>query len=91
MDSKQCNNISREDLLMRIREIQFLVIDFNLFLDNHPQEKQVLNEYNKATKQLISLKKMYEVKFGVLTNFGYSTSQYPWTWINEPWPWENGI
>lgn len=77
-----------EDLLKRIQELEFAAVDLNLFLDNHPENQQALIDYNKITEELKKLKKMYEAQYGPLTNFGYAPSQYPWAWVNDPWPWE---
>ncbi|EQJ11755.1 cotJB family protein [Clostridioides difficile P7] len=33
----------------------------------------------------------YESKYGALTNFGYESSEYPWSWISEPWPWDKSF
>jgi len=77
-----------EDLLKRIQELEFAAVDLNLYLDNHPENQQALIDYNKITEELKKLKKMYEAQYGPLTNYGYAPSQYPWAWVNDPWPWE---
>lgn len=81
-------DMTREELMGKIRELQFAAVELNLFLDNHPENKQALSDYNKISEDLCELKKMYEEKCGPLTNYGYAPSQYPWQWVNEPWPWE---
>jgi spore coat protein JB len=78
------------ELLQRIRELEFAAVDLNLYLDNHPSCQKALIDYNTITQDLIRLKKVYEAQFGPLTNYGCSLSQYPWQWVNEPWPWETG-
>jgi len=78
----------RKELLLKIQELEFAVVDLNLFLDTHPGSEQALADYNKYTQELINLKDVYEMKYGPLTNFGYSPSQCPWQWVDEPWPWE---
>lgn len=80
--------MSREDLLRKIQELEFAVIDLNLYLDTHPENQRALMDYNMFTSELIRLKRMYEMKYGPFTNFGYAPSQYPWRWIEDPWPWE---
>ncbi|HCD09371.1 MAG TPA: spore coat protein CotJB, partial [Thermoanaerobacter sp.] len=30
----------------------------------------------------------YEQFYGPLMVFGHSQSQYPWKWVDDPWPWE---
>lgn len=82
--------MNRKELLNKIRELEFAAVELNLYLDNFPHNKQALMDYNCFTEELMKCKKMYESKYGPLTNFGYSLSQYPWAWVNDPWPWESG-
>jgi spore coat protein JB len=82
--------MGRYELLCKIRELEFAAVDINLYLDNHPENQQAVEDYNKFTQELMALKKKYDAEFGPLTNFGYCPSQYPWAWVNEPWPWESG-
>ena len=46
-----------------------------IILDNQRQEKK-----NKVRE--------YETKYGSLTTNSNSLNNYPWGWIDEPWPWE---
>lgn len=82
------DNLSREEMLNKIQELEFAAIDLNLFLDNHPNHKQALADYNKFTGELMDLKKNYVSIHGPLSNFGSAPSQYPWQWVEDPWPWE---
>ena len=88
--SKGSIEMKRWELLGRIREVEFAAVDLNLFLDNHPENQQALDEYNKFVRELRGLKEKYVEEYGPLTNFGYCESKYPWMWVNEPWPWESG-
>ena len=82
--------MSKDQLLLlhRIQELQFVAIELNLYLDTPPEEKEPLMEYNRVSQQLNNLKNIYEARYGPLIVFGHSPSQYPWQWINSPWPWE---
>lgn len=82
------NKLSREELMDKIYELKFAVVDLNLFLDNNPDNKEALMDYNAFTEELNRLTEIYETQFGPLTNFGGSKSQYPFGWVDEPWPWE---
>lgn len=83
-------SMSHKDLMKRIKELEFTAVDLNLYLDNHPMCQQALSDYNMVTEELSRLKRMYEMNFGPMTNYGTSPSQYPWRWVDEPWPWESG-
>lgn len=82
------HEMSRGEMMKKIQEVEFATIDLNLYLDNHPENQRALMDYNSLTSELINLKRIYEMKYGPLTNFGYAPSKYPWQWIESPWPWE---
>lgn len=75
-------------LLRQIMEVEFACLDLNLYLDTHPTEQKALMDYNTFSTQLRGLINMYECQYGMLLNFGFSLSKYPWAWLNDPWPWE---
>lgn len=83
---KQCNN--RSELLRKVQETGFACVDMNLYLDNHPEDKNAINVYNSLVNDFAQARCAYESKYGPLTNFGYAPSQYPWQWICQPWPWD---
>jgi spore coat protein JB len=80
--------MDREKLFRKIQEVEFTAVDLNLFLDTHPTCQQALMDYNTVTCELMKLKKMYETHYSPLANYGNSPSQYPWRWVDDPWPWE---
>jgi spore coat protein JB len=77
-----------KDLLRKIQELEFAAVDINLYLDNHPENQKALNDYNRISEELKQLKRVYEKEFGPLMPFGNVPAEYPWNWINDPWPWE---
>jgi spore coat protein JB len=81
-------NTDRLNMLKNIQKVEFACIDLNLYLDTHPSDQKALMDYNTYTLQLNTLKRQYENIYGPLANFGSSPSQYPWRWIEDPWPWE---
>ncbi|MCG9968885.1 spore coat protein CotJB [Pelotomaculum terephthalicicum JT] len=95
MDNKQEDKVKTENvynqqmqLLLKIQELEFTAIELNLYLDTHPDDQQALNLYNSVVPQLRKCIEAYEQYCGPLFHFGMATSQYPWQWINSPWPWE---
>lgn len=76
-------------LLREIQMLSFAALDLNLYLDTHPDSKKALMDFNMIQRKLDQKKRIYEANFGPLTNFGYASSQYPWLWVEGPWPWEN--
>lgn len=81
----------REELLKEIEQWMFAAIEWTLFLDTHPESKEALREYNQAAEKHMMLAREYERRYGPLQPYGMSTSDYPWQWVEEPWPWQRGI
>ena len=86
------NNIQcRQDLLHWINVVSFAVNDVQLFLDTHPEDQEALSffsEYNKLRKEALD---EYAKYYGPLTiDSANMNCQETWTWINDPWPWQEG-
>ena len=61
-----------------------------LYLDNHPDCRQALEDYNILVEAMDELRKVYTQKYGPIMNFGTAKSDCPWQWVDDqPWPWEN--
>ena len=81
--------VDRVELLRKIQEVEFAALDFNLYLDTHPDDCDALAEYNRFVCEAQKLRKVYCSHYGPLVNFGFDPSFHPWEWIEGPWPWEN--
>ena len=77
------------DLLTNIDAYCFALIDLNLYLDVYPNDKSMIELYNKYRKHKDELVKAYENKYGPLTLNSESLNRYPWAWLGRS-PWENG-
>ena len=78
----------KDYLLLQIQQLSFAVKDLNLYLDVNSDDKDMIrmfNDFNGLLKQKIL---EYEKEYGPLTanSKDYSGS---FTWVNNPWPWEN--
>lgn len=85
-DNRPC----RSDLLAWINVVSFAVDDVKLFLDTHPCDREALaffEEYENERRQAL---REYAKYYGPLTIDSMSTESERWTWINEPWPWQEG-
>lgn len=76
------------EILTYIDSLCFATIDLGLYLDLYPEDKNMIQLYNKYKNQLNQYEKEYEKKFGPLTLSSDSLNMYPWAWDNMPWPWE---
>ena len=87
-----CNNCEknekiRREMMMKIRELDFAIIELALYLDTHPDDQKALCLHREYCKEVKPVKDQYQKVFGPLT------IHYPcnkWRWLEEPWPWERG-
>jgi spore coat protein JB len=76
-------------LLRRIQELEFIAVELNLYLDNHPNDTRALTEYNRVHDELRKQIEQYDRSCGPLLGFGQSRNHgNTWLWAEQPWPWE---
>ena len=66
--------------------VSFALIDTNLYLDTHPNDKKAMdhfNQYQKARKQAL---KEYARNFEPLTIDSADIDEH-FTWATDSWPW----
>ena len=81
------NEKARREMMMRIRELDFAIIELALYLDTHPEDQKALCLHREYCKEVKTLKDQYQKVFGPLT-INYPCNK--WRWLEEPWPWERG-
>lgn len=79
-------NGKKDELLLKIQELTFKVVDLNLYLDLNPADKNMYNEFKKAVEELKANKDLYEKNYGPLC---VTETQYydDYMWSKNPWPW----
>ena len=80
-------NMTKKEMLKKIKCLKFAVVELALYLDTHPDDKKALCLHNKYSKELKEICDKYQKVYGPLT------IEYPcnkWRWLEEPWPWEGG-
>ena len=90
MTACECNqfNQTREEMLEKIKCLNFAITELALYLDTHNDDEKALCLHRKYCKEYRELTDKYQKVYGPLT------IQFPcnkWRWIEEPWPWEGGI
>jgi spore coat protein JB len=75
------------NLLKEIQDQQFAVLETSLYLNTHPGEQRALDLHNDYAMRLGKLEQEYNDRYSPLTIY-CGMFDYPWEWINEPWPWE---
>lgn len=74
-------------LLTYVNAYSFAAHELNLYLDNNPDDKAMIQLFNQYTEEANKAKEEYAKKFGPL--FVDQSNTYPWAWNKAPWPWEN--
>ena len=75
----------KERLKLKIMEETFIINDLNLYLDIHPNDEDMFNEFKKHNELLEEYKNEYENIYSSLCLSGIKNK---YNWINSPWPWE---
>ena len=79
-------NTEKDALCLKLFQTNFAIIDLNLYLDLHPDNKEMYQLYKKYVNEFENYKKMYEEKFGPLEITDATSENY--SWIKNPWPWD---
>ena len=82
-------NNKKDELLYNIQMYTFAMKDLNLYLDLNPDDREMLEEYQRYRKMKEELKSRYEKEYGPLCASDV-TNTMTWTWIKNPWPWDKG-
>ena len=87
-EQKECpRDGKREEMIMKIKELDFAVIELALYLDTHPEDRRALCLHRNYAREVKDLKDKYQKVYGPLT-INYPCNK--WRWLEEPWPWERG-
>lgn len=83
MSNNDCNyDQTREEMMERIKCLNFAITELALYLDTHPEDEKALCLHRKYCKEYRELTDKYQKVYGPLT------IQFPcnkWRWLEEPW------
>lgn len=74
--------------LEEIQAIDFALVELTLYLDTHPTDLKVMEQYNQLAYERQKLKLLFEEKFGAMQQYGNSYTDGKWSWGTSPWPWQ---
>ena len=83
------NNLSKETLRQKIKELSFVKNELALFLDTHPMCETAIDYFHKTCEALEDYT-MRLANMGIPMTQGDVVSDEKWTWTLEAWPWQNG-
>ncbi len=78
---------SKEEVELKIMELDFAINDLNLYLDLHPEDKEMFDLFKKYIKEVNRYKEEYINMVGPLCITDVTGSNYNWL---ASWPWEKG-
>ena len=80
--------MNQKEMLKKLQEISFTLVELNLYLDTHPHCHRARELYNTYSQEQSALRAEYFEKYGPTMNFGVCPAGDSFSWINSPWPWE---
>ena len=86
MDSK--SKMLSVDPLEAIRELSFVKLELEEYLDTHPSCKTAIDYYHQTIDALASITEKYHSTNHPIVAAGSTNTEY-WDWVNSPWPWHN--
>ncbi len=78
----------RKDLMNKINQYSFAMNEANLYLDTHPFDTEALAYFQKYRELRVEAVKEYAKYYAPLCIDYAVSDKTPWSWVNEPWPWE---
>lgn len=83
------DNMNRNELMQYISELEFALVDLNLYLDTHPDNAEALEMFTKLAATLKSLKADYAKKYAPITAMDVR-NETPFEWVSSEhkWPWQ---
>lgn len=81
--------MTRDDMLTKLMELDFISLDLGLFLNTHPDNTEAIDTYNQVITAADALRLIFEENFGPLCSFrSYASDPNFWQWESNPWPWQ---
>ena len=83
--------MNRDEILSYLTMLDFNLVEFQLYLDTHPEDTEAIAKYNETADEAAAVRMTYERAFGPVCSFRSESNKELFTWINSPWPWENSF
>ena len=83
--------MNREELLSELMQLDFMAVDIALYLNTHPTDTEMIEQYNKIIRAADVVRSKYEQMYGPLCSFRSISSDEKFDWTNDPWPWQKAF
>lgn len=75
-------------LLEDLQAVDFVLAELTLYLDTHPDDAEVLQQYQETAEKRQEIKSAVETQFGALCRNTPLPEQNTPGWDEGPWPWQ---
>lgn len=82
--------MNHQQLMHYINLVSFAVVEANLFLDTHPNNREAREYFDYYNKERNEALEEYGRRFSPLTISTVPSCEEKWKWVYGPWPWEGG-
>ena len=88
MAASSAQKPSRNELMDKINQYSFAVNEATLFLDTHPYDADAMAYFQQYRVLRMEAIQEYAKYYAPLLIDYAVSDKIPWSWVNEPWPWE---
>lgn len=78
---------NKEQMLKDISIVDFILVEFALYLDTHPTDRNAMEYFNHYSRMKNQMMKEFSQKYFPLTK-DLAESNKEWRWGAGPLPWE---
>lgn len=79
----------QDELLLNINQLEFAAHDIRLYLDNYPNDREMIKKFNEYQTKANQAVTSYEQKYGPIC-MNTASSDNTFNWEEYIWPWEMG-
>lgn len=79
---------AQEEALLNLGQMHFAMHEANLYLDNFPNDMNMLNRFNEFRNSYQQLLNDYQSKYGPIEISSPYMTNSPFAWANDVWPWD---
>ena len=80
----------QERMFLNMSELYFAAHELNLYLDNFPNDRNMIRMFNDYRTMANQALRAYEEKFGPITITSEQLNEFPWMWEQINFPWDKG-
>ena len=81
-------NNAKEEALINLGQMHFAMHEANLYLDNFPNDMNMLNKFNEFRTSYEKLLNDYQSKYGPIEITSPYMTNTPFAWSNDKFPWD---